>query len=77
MNKEKDLEIIIKCNIVDKFTVSGVPTSLIPEMCKELNINEDMLNEFMRGQTMGMVGGEGVVYASDIKRFIRGLPVID
>jgi hypothetical protein len=46
-------------------------------MCKDLNINEDALNEFLVGQTMGVVGGEPMVYPYDIKRFINGLPNID
>jgi hypothetical protein len=66
-----------KEKIVDQYTVTGVPTSLLPAMCKELNINEDKLNEWLKGQTMAMVGNEGLVYPWDIKRFINNLPIID
>ena len=66
-----------KDTIVDRYTVSGVPMSSLGRMCKDLNINEDALNEFLVGQTMGVVGGEPMVYPYDIKRFINGLPNID
>lgn len=63
--------------IVDQYTITGVPISRIPAMCKELDIDESLLMDWLTGQTMGLVGGEGVVYPWDIKRFLRGLPVID
>lgn len=62
---------------VDKYTVTGVPTSLLPVMCKEANINYDRLMDELSGQTAGLVGGEGMIYPWDIKRFISGLPNID
>ena len=76
MNKS-DAQIIRLCNIVDKYVVSGIPASSIKAMCKELNVNKDKLNEFLNGQTMAMIGNEGIIYSTDVKRFIRGLPVID
>jgi hypothetical protein len=33
--------------------------------------------EFMRGQTVGCLGGNDVVYVGDFERFIKALPVID
>ena len=32
---------------------------------------------FMRGQTVGVIGGISIVYTGDFERFIKGLPVID
>jgi hypothetical protein len=66
-----------KEEIVDKYTIHGVPSSLIKEMCKELNVNEDKFWEFMSGQTCGLVGNESLIYPCDIKRFINGLPNLD
>jgi hypothetical protein len=63
--------------IIRQYTVTGVPRSMIPMMCKELNINEDKLTEWLNGQTCGLVGGEAMIYPWDIERFIRNLPVID
>ena len=60
--------------VIDSYTVRGVPMSLIPVMCKELKISEKKLMSWLNGQTMGLVGGEGLVYPWDIKRFINGLP---
>jgi hypothetical protein len=68
MDKEK---------IIDQYTVTGVPMSNIKNMCDELNISETRLMDFLKGQTMGLVGGEGMVYPWDIKRFINNLPNID
>lgn len=61
-----------KLQIIDKYTFSGVPEERISDLCKELNINEDLLNEYLAGQTMCMLGA--VVYPDDIKRYIKGLP---
>lgn len=71
------MNIYNKDEIVDNYTIHGVPISLIPAMCKELKISEKKLMKWLNGQTMGLVGGEGVVYPWDIKRFIRGLKCID
>ena len=73
MNKQ-DKDLLEKCNIVDRYTVSGVPTRSLEAMCQELNINYDNLNTFLGGQTGALVGGECLFYGDDIKRFIRGLP---
>jgi hypothetical protein len=66
-----------KDEIVDNYTVHGVPESLVKNMCKELKIDEKKFWKFMCGQTMGLVGGEGLIYPSDIKRFIRSLSNMD
>ena len=60
-----------KEEIIDSYTVTGVPESSIPAMCKQLNINEDKLNEWLGGQTCALVGGETLIYPWDIKRFVR------
>ena len=60
-----------KEQIIDSYTVTGVPASRIHDMCKELNINEDKLNEWLSGQTCALVGGETLIYPWDIKRFVR------
>ncbi len=77
MGKRKEQDVAEQASIVARFTIEGVPMSLLPAMCKELNINSDRLNEFLNGQTMAVIGNESVVYVGDIMRFIRGLPVID
>jgi hypothetical protein len=66
-----------KEQIVDQYTVSGVPMTSLGRMCKELNINEDSLRDFLVGQTTGVVGDVPMVYPWDIKRFINGLPNLD
>lgn len=66
-----------KINIIEKYTVYGVPLSSLKRMCKELEINEDLLHEYLNGQTMGLIGGESLIYVDDIVRFIKRLPVID
>ena len=66
-----------KEEIVDNYTVHGVPMSIVPRMCKELHISEKKLMKWLFGQTMGLVGGEGLVYPWDIKRFIRNLKILD
>jgi hypothetical protein len=68
---------INKEQIVDQYTVHGVPMTSLSRMCQELKINEDKLRDFLVGQTMGVVGGEPIVYPYDIKRFINGLPNLD
>ena len=64
-------------DIIDKYTVSGVPESAIPELMKELNLNEIKFWDFMNGQTVGGIGGEAIIWPEDILRFAKGLPVID
>lgn len=63
--------------IISSYVVSGVPASSISNMCKELNINEKGLEEYLYGQTMGLIGDEAIVYECDILRFVRNQPVID
>lgn len=63
--------------IINKYTIAGVPKSSLPSLCKDLNINEDRLREFLNGQTTALIGGEPVIYVEDIIRFVKGLPVID
>lgn len=64
-------------DIIKKYTVTGVPASLIPQLMKELNLNEKKFNEFMFGQTVGLVGNEALYYVGDIERFINNKKVID
>lgn len=63
--------------LIDQYTVSGVPMDSIKDMCKQLGISESKLMKWLNGQTMGVVGGVGMVYPWDLKRFINGLPVVD
>lgn len=37
----------------------------------------ERFNDWMVGQTVGLVGGVAGIYPSDVERFIKGLPVID
>lgn len=64
-------------HIVDQYTMTGVPMTSITAMCKDLHISEKKLMKWLFGQTMGVVGGVGMVYPWDIKRFLAGLPIID
>lgn len=66
-----------KEEIVKKYVVRGIPMSSVKMMCEDLDIDEKELMKFMNGQTMGLVGGEGLLYEWDVIRFIKGLPVID
>lgn len=66
-----------KEDIVKKYVVRGIPMSSVKMMCDDLDIDEKALMKFMNGQTMAMVGGEGLLYEWDVMRFIKGLPVID
>jgi len=76
--KNKQEEIITeKFNIIDQYTVTGIPMGSVKAMCKELGIKEKDLMKYMYGQTMALVGNEGMLYPWDIKRFVRGLPCID
>ena len=75
-DKLKDKTIAMD-EIIDQYTVTGVPASSIPRLCKELGVKKSDLNKWLAGQTSGMVGGEALIYPWDLKRFIRGLPVID
>lgn len=69
-NKAKD-------KIIDQYTAIGVPASSLPRLCKELGVKKSDLNKWLVGQTCGVVGGEALIYPWDLKRFIRGLPVVD
>lgn len=66
-----------KEHIVDQYTTTGVPMTSITAMCKELHISEKKLMKWLSGQTMGLVGGVGMVYPWDIKRFVNNQPIID
>lgn len=66
-----------KLKLVERFAVYGVPASSIPNLMKELNLNESKFYEFMSNQTVVGVGGEAIYYIEDIMRFINDLPVID
>lgn len=66
-----------KEEIVRKYVVSGIPMSSVDMMCEELGVTRKELADYMFGQTMAMVGGEGLLYEWDVIRFIKGLPVID
>lgn len=71
------MEQLSKIDIIRQYTVTGVPKSIIPLLCKELNINEEKLMGWLRGQTCGLVGNEVMIYPWDIERFVNNLPVID
>ena len=60
--------------MINKYIISGVPSSSIPALCKEFNVNESAFYEFMNGQTVGVIGNEAIYYECDIIRFLRGLP---
>ena len=64
-------------DIVAQFTVHGVPRSLLKDSCRKAHISYPKLMLYLYGQTMGLVGGEGIVYPWDIERFINGLPCMD
>lgn len=66
-----------KKDILRQYVVSGVPDSSLKAMCKELDINEEKLREYLRGQTCALVGNEPLIYSWDIERFLNNLPVID
>ena len=66
-----------KEDIVKKYVVAGIPMSNLKMMCEELKVTENELMEYMFGQTMAMVGGEGLLYEWDVMRFVKGLSVID
>lgn len=66
-----------KEEIVRKYVVSWIPMSSVDMMCEELGVTRKELMDYMFGQTMAMVGGEGLLYEWDVIRFIKGLPVID
>lgn len=63
-----------KEQIVDSYTVQGVPQPSLKRMCKEAKISYPKLMKWLQGQTMALVGGEPMIYPWDIKRFINGLP---
>jgi len=73
----KQLTIDEKINIVNNYTIQGVPESLLKKMCRDARISYPKLMKELTGQTMALVGNEGVIYPSDIIRFIKNLPVID
>lgn len=66
-----------KEEIIKRYVVSGIPMSSVKRMCDDLNVSEKKLMDYMFGQTMAMVGSEGLLYEWDVMRFIKGLPVID
>lgn len=63
--------------IIDSYILSGVTESSLKVLFKELNLNLDNFHEWINGQTVMMVGGETVYFTDDVKRFIKGLKVID
>lgn len=60
--------------IVNHYTIEGVPMSSLKKMCREAKISYPKLCKFLNGQTMGLCGLEVMVYPWDIIRFINGLP---
>ena len=66
-----------KYDKIQQFIVSGIPERSIPALMKELNLNEEKFNEYMRGQTALLVGDEVIYYTCDIINFIEGNPVFD
>jgi len=52
------------------YTISNIQEVLSPTKFAEFEI-------WMRGQTVGMYKGEGLVYQYDFERFLAGLPVLD
>lgn len=63
--------------IIDNFVVSGVPFSLLKQMCKEANISYPKLKKWLGGQTCALVGNETLIYPWDIKRFISNSLIWD
>jgi len=59
-----------KEKIVKGYVVSGVPLSSMPKLCKELKVNYNDFEKFMFGQTMGLIGGETIIYECDILNFL-------
>lgn len=63
--------------IIKKYVIHGIPMSSIKNMCKDLNISEKKLMNYISGQTMAVIGNEGILYEHDVIRFIKGLPIND
>ncbi len=74
--KETQEEILSKY-VVRCYPIEGVPESLLEPMCVELGVSHKKLMKYLCGQTMGLVGKEGIIYSGDIWRFIKGLPNLD
>ena len=66
-----------RLELVESYTVTGIPGSSISRMLKEMGLSESRFNKFMAGQTCGLVGGETMYYPWDVERFVKRLPVID
>lgn len=60
-----------KQQILKSYVVSGVPSSLISLMCKEMRISEKKLNKWLNGQTMALIGNETVIYTYDLERYLN------
>ena len=63
--------------IINGYVVAGVPESSLKRMCREAKICYPELMKELRGQTMGVVNDEAIVYPCDIINFIKGHPVLD
>jgi hypothetical protein len=62
-----------KLQIIASYTISGVPASSLPNLCKDLNINQNKLNEYIQGQTVMAIGNEAIIFATDIEKFVAGV----
>ncbi|OGD96595.1 hypothetical protein A3F02_03230 [Candidatus Curtissbacteria bacterium RIFCSPHIGHO2_12_FULL_38_9b] len=69
MDKKPNLK-LINNNESRGYTISNIKEVLSPKKFAEFE-------KWMRGQTVGMYKGEGLVYQYDFERFLEGLPVLD
>jgi hypothetical protein len=76
-NKENNMSHKNKLQIIASYTISGVPVSSLPNLCKDLNINQDKLNEYLQGQTVMAIGNEAIIFATDIEKFVAGIENTD
>ena len=66
-----------RIKIINGYVVAGVPASSLKNLCREAKISYPKLIKELRGQTMGVVNDEAIVYPCDIINFIEGRPVLD
>ena len=56
---------------INSYATHGVAEQNIDNLLKELGLRRDLFDEFMRGQTVGLVGNQAIYYTWDIEKFVR------